>query len=79
MKDKNQDSAVFYQRMMKLAPGTYTIKLAIADDNKQVGSAEQALVVPRMPSGKLAMSSLVVTQQATALPSLIEGIQSQLM
>lgn len=78
-KDKNQDSAVFYQRMMKLAPGKYTIKLAIADDNKQVGSAEQALVVPRMLPGKLAMSSLVVTQQATALPSLIEGIQSQLM
>ena len=78
-KDQNQGSAVFYQRMMKLAPGKYTIKLAIADDNKQLGSAEQALVVPRMPPGKLAMSSLVVTQQATALPSLIEDIQSQLM
>lgn len=77
--EKNPDSAVFYQRMMKLAPGKYTIKLAIADDNKQVGSAEQALVVPRTPVGRLAMSSLVVTQQATALPSLIEDIQSQLM
>jgi VWFA-related protein len=77
--EKNHDSAVFYQRMMKLAPGKYTIKLALADDNKQVGSAERALVVPRMLPGRLAMSSLVVTQQATALPSLIGDIQSQLM
>lgn len=74
-----QDSEVFYQRMIKLSPGKYTIKLAISDEDGKIGGAEQSLLVPHMPSEKLAMSSLVVTQQMTMLPALIQDIHSQLL
>jgi len=73
-----QDSEVLYQRMIKLSPGKYTIKLAISDENEKIGGAEQSLLVPQMPSEELAMSSLVVTQQMTMLPALIQDIQSRL-
>ncbi len=73
------DSEVFYQRMIKLSPGKYTIKLAISDEDERIGGAEQSLLVPPKPSEGLAMSSLVVTQQMTMLPALIQDIQSQLL
>jgi len=74
----SQDPEVLYQRMIKLSPGKYTIKLAVSDEDGKIGGAEQSLLVPQMPSEGLAMSSLVVTQHMTMLPALIQDIQSRL-
>src|SRR5262249_3977724 len=77
--DEKARSEIFYQRLIKLSPGKYTIKLAISDEDDRIGGFEQSLVVPEMPPQQLVMSSLVVTQQITMLPALIQDIQSQLL
>ena len=76
---QGHDSAIYYQRMIKLLPGEYTIKLAVADKDVRIGTSAQDLIIPRMEPAKPAISSLVVTQQLTMLPTLIQDIQSRLM
>ena len=76
---QRHDSTIYYQRMIKLLPGEYTIKLAVADKDMRIGTSAQDIIIPRLESAKPAISSLVVTQQLTMLPALIQDIQSRLM
>jgi VWFA-related protein len=74
---RNQD--IPYQNYIKLRPGKYHLKMAVADDKGKIGTTEQLLVIPPFPSDGMASSSLVITQQMTQLPELIRSIQSKLM
>jgi VWFA-related protein len=73
-----RNSDIPYRNYIKLRPGKYQLKLAIADEKGKVGTSEQTLAVPPMPAG-LASSSLVVSQEMTQLPDLIKNIQTRLL
>jgi VWFA-related protein len=82
--DKDQQEAfkaqdIVYSNHFKLRPGTYQLKLAVADERGKVGSAVQTLVVPPMSQGNLAASSLVVAEKAARLPELIQDLQARLL
>ena len=68
-----------YKNYFKLRPGKYQLKLAVSDEKGKVGSVEEALVVPVMPESGLAVSSLVVADQLTRLPDLIQNLQAKLL
>jgi len=74
---RSQDLA--YRNYFKLRPGKYQVKLAIADEKGKVGSVEESLVVPPMPQSGLAASSLVVADQLSRLPDLIQNLQAKLL
>ena len=74
---QNQD--IPYQNYLKLRPGKYQLKIAIADEKGKIGTTEQQLVIPPLPADGMASSSLVLTQQMNQLPDLIRNIQSSLM
>lgn len=74
---QNQD--IPYQNYLKLRPGKYQLKMAIADEKGKIGTTEQSLVIPPLPADGMATSSLVMTQQMNQLPDLIKNIQSKLM
>ena len=74
---RNQD--LDYHNYLKLKPGKYQIKLAVADEKGKVGMAEQSLVVPPMTADELTPSSLVVSQQLSRLPELIQNLQARLL
>jgi VWFA-related protein len=73
-----RNSDIPYRNYIKLRPGKYQLKLAIADEKGKVGTSEQTLSVPPMPAG-LASSSLVVSQEMAQLPDLIKNIQTRLL
>jgi VWFA-related protein len=73
-----RNSDIPYRNYIKLRPGKYQLKLAIADEKGKVGTSEQTLAVPPMPTG-LASSSLVVSQEMTQLPDLIKNMQTRLL
>jgi VWFA-related protein len=73
-----RNSDIPYRNYIKLRPGKYQLKLAIADEKGKVGTSEQSLAVPPMPAG-LASSSLVVSQEMTQLPDLIKNMQTRLL
>ncbi len=82
--DKEQEEIfrkqdVSYRNYLKLRPGKYQLKLAVADEKGKVGAAEQTLTIPAMPSDGLAGSSLVVSQQLSSLPELIQNLQAKLL
>jgi hypothetical protein len=68
-----------YRNHLKLRPGTYQLKLAVADEKGKVGSAVQSLVIPPMVQGTLAASSLVLAEKASRLPELIQELQVKLL
>jgi VWFA-related protein len=74
---RNQD--ISYRNYLRLRPGKYQLKLAVADEKGKVGMAEQSLVIPPMASETLALSSLVVSQQLSKLPELIQNLQARLL
>jgi VWFA-related protein len=81
-KDKEglfQSSDIPYRNYIKLRPGKYQLKLAIADEKGKVGTSEQTLSVPPMPASGLASSSLVVSQEMAQLPELIRNMQAKLL
>ncbi len=74
---RNQD--ISYRNYLKLRPGKYQLKLAVADERGKIGMAEQSLVIPPMASESLVLSSLVVSQQLSKLPELIQNLQARLL
>jgi VWFA-related protein len=74
-----QNSDIPYRNYIKLRPGKYQLKLAIADEKGKVGTSEQTLSVPAMPADSLASSSLVVSQEMAQLPELIRNMQAKLL
>jgi len=68
-----------YRNYLKLKPGKYQIKVAVADEKGKVGMAEQSLIVPPMSADGLTPSSLIVSQQLSRLPELIQNLQARLL
>jgi VWFA-related protein len=74
---RKQDLA--YRNYFRLRPGKYRLRLAAADESNNLGSMEQSLEVPPLPGQGLAFSSLVVSEQLSALPYLIPELRTQLL
>jgi len=51
----------------------------VADEKGKVGMAEQSFIVPPMGDDTLVPSSLVVSQQLSKLPELIQNLQARLL
>jgi VWFA-related protein len=68
-----------YRNYLKLKPGKYQIKVAVADEKGKVGMAEQSLVVPPMSADEVTPSSLIVSQELSRLPELIQNLQARLL
>lgn len=58
---------VFYNYDATLAPGSYQIRLGVRDTKSgRIGSAAQAVVIPEIGSGRLALSSLMLNEHTEA-------------
>jgi hypothetical protein len=68
-----------YRNYFRLRPGKYLLKLAVSDGSGNVGAMEQFLEVPVFPDRQLAVSSIVLIEQASHLPDLVRNLQSQLL
>jgi mRNA-degrading endonuclease RelE of RelBE toxin-antitoxin system len=68
-----------YRNYFRLRPGEYRLKLAVSDEARNLGSAERFLPLPVLPERKLAGSSLVLAEQTSALPQLIQNLNSKLL
>lgn len=73
-----RNSDIPYRNYIKLRPGKYQLKLAVADEKGKVGTAEQTLSVPAMAAG-LTTSSVILSQEMTQLPELIKNMQARLL
>jgi VWFA-related protein len=81
-KDKEQEfrkGSLAYRNYFKLRPGKYLLKLAASDGSNNLGSAEQAFEVPPLPEQGISASSLVIAEQMSRLPDLIQNLQTQLL
>ena len=63
---------------LKLPPGRYRLKLAVADIGGRVGTAEQDLLIPELPEVRLATSSLVAAREMKAFPPSVFAVQVKL-
>jgi VWFA-related protein len=72
-------SNLIYRNYFKLRPGKYRLKLVVSDESNNLGSMEQALVLPPLPEQGFAASSLVVAEQVSRLPDMIRNLQTQLL
>lgn len=82
--DKNKEPAFRkegfrYRNYFKLRPGKYRLKLAVSDESSNLGTVEQMLEVPAMPESGFAGSSLVLTEQSSRMPELIQNLKAQLL
>jgi hypothetical protein len=68
-----------YRNYFRLRPGKYRLKLAASDESNNIGSIEQAFEVPPLPEQGLTGSSLVVAEQMTRLPELVQNLQNQML
>ncbi len=63
---------------MKLPPGRYRMKLAVADIGGRVGTAEEDLFIPALPEDRLATSSLVAARELKTFPPSVFAVQAKL-
>ena len=63
---------------MKLPPGRYRLKLAVADINGRVGAAEEEMIIPALPEDRLATSSLVAARELQPFPPSVFAVQAKL-
>jgi VWFA-related protein len=68
-----------YRNYFILRPGKYRVKLAVSDESNNLGSMEQSMEVPLLPEQGLGAGSLVVAEQTSRLPDLIQHIQAQML
>jgi len=68
-----------YRNYFKLRPGKYQLKLAVSDEQGNTGFAQQSLEVPPMPQDGWVASSLVVADQVSRLPDLIQNLRTALL
>lgn len=69
---------VAFDGRMKLPPGRYRLKLAVADISGRVGTAEEDLFIPALPEDRLATSSLVASRELKTFPPSVFAVQSKL-
>jgi hypothetical protein len=80
-KGKEQEfrkSSLVYSNYFKLRPGKYRLKMAVSDEGGNLGSTEQTLEIPALPSTGFGSSSLVIPNSVTRLPDLIQNLQNRL-
>ena len=68
-----------YRNYVRLRPGKYRLKLAIADESDKLGSMEQSIEVPALPEQGIAVSSLVLAEQTWQLPGSVQNLRAQLL
>ncbi|MBP1624114.1 MAG: hypothetical protein H6Q07_2134, partial [Acidobacteria bacterium] len=68
-----------YRTYVRLRPGKYRLKLAIADESDKLGSMEQSIEVPALPEQGIAVSSLVLAEQTWQLPGSVQNLRAQLL
>jgi len=68
-----------YQNYFLLRPGKYRLKIAAADESGSLGSAEQFLEVPPLSEKGFGVSSLILAENTSSLPDLIQNLQNQLL
>jgi VWFA-related protein len=73
-----RNTSFLYSNYFKLRPGKYRLKMAVADEGNNLGSTEQILEIPPLPSNGFGTSSLIVPDRITRLPDLIQNLQNQL-
>ncbi len=81
-KDKEQEFRkinLAYRNYFKLRPGKYRLKLATSDEANNLGSMEQSLELPAFPESGLVGSSLVIGEQVSPLPDLIQNLHAKLL
>jgi VWFA-related protein len=81
-KDKEQEFRKIrlpYNNYFKLRPGKYRLKLGVSDEGNNLGTTEQVLEIPDLPETGLAASSLIIPEQITKLPELIQNLQMRLL
>ena len=69
---------VTFDGRMKLPPGRYRLKLAVADISGKVGTAEKELIIPVLPEDRLATSSLVAARELKTFPPSVFAVQAKL-
>lgn len=69
---------VSFDGRLKLPPGRYRLKLAVADISGRVGTAEKELIIPALPEDRLATSSLVTTLEVQPFPPSVFAVQTKL-
>jgi hypothetical protein len=68
-----------YRNYLRLRPGKYQIKIAASDDSNNLGAAEQSLeILPLLEKG-LAGSSIVLIEQMSKLPELVQNLEANLL
>jgi len=73
------DKDITFSSYLKLRPGKYQLKVAASDLQGRMGTADQNLTVPPLPSSGPGVSSLVVSQTIEPLPELIRDMQIGLL
>ena len=70
---------LIYRNYLKLRPGKYELKLAVEDEQGKIGSASQMLTVPAISEAGLAASSLIIAEQVSRSPELLQNLQATLL
>jgi VWFA-related protein len=81
-KDKEEEfrkGSFAYRNYFRVRPGKYRLKLAVSDESNNLGSVGQSVEVPPFPSQGIAGSSLVLVEQTSRLPGLIQNLQNQML
>jgi hypothetical protein len=68
-----------YRNYFRVPPGRYRVKLVVADELGNVGSSEQTLAIPSQPGNRLSASALIIAEQVSLLPDLLQNISDTLM
>jgi VWFA-related protein len=74
-----RNGSLAYRNYFKLRPGKYRLKFAVSDESENLGSIEQLLQVPALPTAGLGFSSLVLAEKTSQLPDLIQNLQTQML
>ena len=72
------DQEIDFSRQMKLRPGSYRLKLAVADIAGNIGTAEQELSLAGMQPDQMACSSLVASQDLEEVAPSVFDLQTRL-
>jgi VWFA-related protein len=70
---------LIYRNYLKLRPGKYELRLAVEDEQGKIGSASQSLIVPAVSQNDLVASSLIVAEQVSRSPELLQNLQATLL
>lgn len=74
-----QQRTLNYHNLVPLAPGTYNVRLAVADgEMNQVGSAFDWIEIPDLKQKSLVLSSLILTEEGKDLADIYNGFAALL-